>query len=98
MKAAPFEVMVTGEKKEEYREKSQWMTSRLVDTKTGKAKHFDRVKFVNGYGADKPSFTVSFKGYRLEENGVHAQFSNGLTVDLRGKPTYVISLGDDIVK
>ena len=97
LKAEPFEVMVSGEKKEEFREVTRWIESRLIDSATGEDKHYDRVKFVNGYGKDKPSFTVSYKGYKLKPNGVHKKYSNGLDVDTRGKPTYVIFLGDDVL-
>ena len=75
--------MVTGEKKEEFRLQSKWIESRLIDSATGKDKQYDRVKFVNGYGKHRPSFTVSFKGYKLEANGVHKRYSNGLEVDSR---------------
>ena len=74
-----------------------WIESRLIDSATGKDKQYDRVKFVNGYGKHRPSFTVSFKGYKLEANGVHKKYSNGLEVDSRGSPTYTIFLGDDIL-
>ena len=97
LKAEPFEVMRTGEKKFEYREKSKWIESRLIDSKTGKDKEYDYVKFVNGYGATRPHFTTSFKGYKFEKDGVLSErYSNGLEVDTRGQPTYVIILGDVI--
>ena len=93
---APFEVMVTGEKKEEFRLKTAWMGARLIDGKTREDRKYDLVEFVNGYGKHRPSFTTSFKGYQLKENGVFKKYSNGLVVDTRGKPTYVIKLGGDI--
>jgi hypothetical protein len=74
------------------------MTARLIDAKTGQDKPYDKVLFTNGYGKTRPSFTTSFKGYKLEANGVCAKYSNGLEVDTRGTPTYVIYLGDDIVQ
>ena len=83
LKAQPYGVMVTGEKKEEFRLQSKWIESRLIDSVTGKDKQYDRVSFVNGYGKHRPSFTVSFKGYKLEANGVHKKYSNGLEVDTR---------------
>ena len=98
LNAPPYEVMITGEKKEEFRNKSRWIESRLVDSATGEDKQYDRVKFVNGYGKDKPSFSVSYKGYKLVANGVHKKYSNGLEVDTRGIPTYVIFLGNDVVE
>lgn len=87
--------MVSGEKKVEFREKSKWIESRLFK-KNGEKRVYDRVRFVNGYDSTRPRFSVSFKGFKLEPNGVHETYSNGLVVDLRGKPTYVISLGNDI--
>ena len=98
LKREPFAVMVTGEKKKEFRSPGAWILSRLVDSKTGERKQYDRVSFSNGYGAHRPRFTVSYKGYTLEPNGVHEYYSNGLEVDTRGEATYVIFLGDDIVE
>ncbi len=82
--------MISGEKKVEFREQSRWIESRLI------GKQYDRVRFINGYGPTRPRFSVSFKGYKLAPKGVHETYSNGLEVDTRGKPTYVISLGDDV--
>ena len=98
LKAEPYEAMVTGEKKEEFRLQTKWIESRLIDSATGKDRKYERVKFDNGYGPLRPSFTVSFKGYKIEENGVHKEYSNGMVVDTRGKRTFTILLGDDIVK
>ena len=90
--------MVTGEKKKEFRDPAPYIKGRLVDSKTGKDKEYDLVEFTNGYGRDKPKFTVPFKGYKLVKEGVHETYSNGLEVDTLGQATYVISLGDDIVR
>ena len=99
MNKAPFEVMVAGEKQVEFRDmKSASIKGRLVDSKTGKDREYDLVQFTNGYGSTRPRFTVPFKGYELKEEGVHEIYSNGLEVDTRGKATYVIFLGDDIVR
>ena len=95
---SPFEGMVTGEKKVEIRLVSPWMTSRLVDKETGKDKAYDVVEFTNGYGKDVPRFTVPFNGYKVKKKGVKlGPYSNGLKVDTSSKPTYVISLGDNVV-
>ena len=95
---SPFDVMVTGEKKLEICLVSPWMTSRLVDKETGKDKAYDVVEFTNGYGHDVPRFTVPFNGYKLKKKGVKlGPYSNGLKVDTSSKPTYVISLGDNVV-
>jgi hypothetical protein len=87
----PFEVMITGEKKVEYRNQSQWMKSRLFD-KHGNPRKYSYVEFVNGYGKDRPRFTVEFKGVAVVER-VYQTFSNGLTVDIK-EPVYMIRLGD----
>ena len=92
----PFEVMVTGEKKEEFRRPSDFIKSRLVDSKTGVDKQLKTVKFVQGYSNKRPYFTAQFKGYKFAANGVHKRYSNKLEVDWRGKPTYIIYLGDII--
>ena len=74
------------------------LSSPIQRSATGEDKKYDRVKFDNGYGEHRLSFTVSFKGYKIEENGVHKEYSNGMVVDTRGKRTFTILLGDDIVK
>ena len=88
--------MVTGEKREEFRVTSKWIESRLIDSKTGEDKVYDLVEFVNGYGRNRPRSMVSYVGYELKKSGVHKSYSNGLEVDTRGRPTYVIQLGDDV--
>jgi hypothetical protein len=77
----PFEVMVTGEKAVEYRKPTAWIKSRLLD-KQGEAKKYDQVKFVNGYGADKPYFIAKFKGFILNPYPQEIEFSNGLIVNV----------------
>lgn len=96
LKKGPYDVMVSGEKKKEYREATTWLTSRLVDSKTGQDKPYDRVEFRNGYSAQARAFTASYKGYKLEEAGVYVKFSHDVEWDSRGKRTYIISFGADI--
>lgn len=55
--------MVTGEKREEFRKPSKWMLSRMFNKNKDGSKSFkkyDLVKFVNGYGNDKPYFIAEF--------------------------------------
>jgi len=59
LKKEPFAVMVTGEKQEEFRKNSGWIRSRLFDKKDNEKK-YDYIKFVNGYGADKPYFICKY--------------------------------------
>ena len=73
----PFDVMVTGEKKTEYRDPSSWMMSRLAD------KHYDIVRFTNGCGRHRPYFDAKFIGWEVEENPSAHSFSNGLTVETK---------------
>jgi hypothetical protein len=72
-----FEVMVTGEKDIEFRANNTWMKSRLIN-KGGTVKKYQAIKFVNGYGKDKPYFICQYKGYGWI-SGVF-QYSNGLEV------------------
>ena len=87
----PFEVMVTGEKNIEYRRVSQWIVSRLFD-KQGKPREYDTIEFVNGYGKDRPRFTVVYKGFTLLES-VDETFSNGLSV-IVNEPVYAVYCGE----
>lgn len=83
----PFEVMVTGEKSTEYREPSKWILSRL------QGKDYDLIKFVNGYGSNKPYFIAKFRGWEIETNPYSVDFSNGLKVTTK-KGTVKIYAGE----
>jgi len=50
-----FDMILSGEKTEEYRERKLYWRNRLFDKK------FDIVRFTNGYGKDKPSFDIEAK-------------------------------------
>ena len=87
--AEPFEVMHTGEKQVEFRKDSDWIRSRLYN-KDGTAKVYDYVKFVNGYGKDKPYFITIYRGIskHFNKRGFAEvydtiQYSNGLRIDTR---------------
>lgn len=81
----PFEVTLSGEKKIEYRQKSNWIESRLFD------KEYDLVKFVNGYGAHLPFMIFEFLRWEEARPAIHS-FSNGLVVNVK-KGDYAIYLG-----
>ena len=83
--------MVTGEKNIEYRRVSQWIVSRLFD-KQGKPREYDTIEFVNGYGKDRPRFTVVYKGFTLLDS-VDETFSNGLSV-IVNEPVYAVYCGE----
>lgn len=95
LKKAPFEVMVTGEKKFEVREKGKWINSRLFEA-DGRVKHYDAIKFTNGYGKNRPYFIAKYRDLDLCSE-VHKEFSNGLKIDI-DRPVWVIYLGEIIEK
>ncbi len=51
-----FDLIRSGKKKEEYRDPTPYWDKRL------EFKTFDQVRFVNGYGKDKPFVVVEFDG------------------------------------
>jgi hypothetical protein len=84
----PFEVMKTGEKLEEFRVPSDWIRSRLF-TQDGIHREYDRIEYVNGYGANRPRFYTDYCGFELIQQGVWRSYSNGLIIST-DKPVYVI--------
>ena len=95
LKKEPFDVMVTGEKKKEFRKYSKWIQSRLFD-KDNNIKKYDLVKFVNGYGKDKPYFICKFDSVVRADVDIYIKYSNGLTISELEKSDYVIELGEII--
>lgn len=106
LKTQAFEVMVTGEKNEEFRKNSPWIRSRLLDTKTGRDKKYDFVEFTTGSYSLKgrrPRFTCRFKGFYRTTDRISRAYSNGMTLLLNAlEPNsdddalgiYVIKLGE----
>jgi len=82
----PFEVMITGEKKDEYRSPGQWIKSRLTKN------DYDQVLFVNGYGARRPWLLCEFHGWDEAAQRQRHTFSNGLVVAV-APGDYIIHLG-----
>ena len=83
---AAFDVMVTGEKEVEIRKPSHWIYARLWEnTVKGKLKHYDAVKFTNGYGNNQPFFVVEFAGVRIMQNGHAVTFGNEIKPNLNFK-------------
>ena len=91
LKKKQFEVTFSGEKKIEYRHLSDWIKSRLTN------KSYDFVKFVNGYGNDKPFMILEYQGFEVLESKKTLSFSNGLIVKVK-KGDYAIKLGRMIEK
>lgn len=65
--------MITGEKKFEYRMPSHWLFSRI------EMKWYDAIKFVNGYGKNKPYFIAEYKGWQHLKEPEFLNYSNGLS-------------------
>ena len=61
-----FEMILRGEKPEEYREiKWHWIQRLTFDMI--KHKSFDIVRFRNGYDKDAPTFDIEFRGIEIRE-------------------------------
>lgn len=97
--AKAFEVMVTGEKKNEYRKKSKWIMSRLwkkVNEIRGipvfDHKEYDAIEIRNGYGKNRPFFVAEFHGHLENIHPFEETFSNGLKVTI-GRHDQIIKLG-----
>lgn len=90
----PFEVMVTGQKVEEFRKNSSWIRSRLFDANSKLEKGYTHIKFVNGYGDDKPYFICEYKGFmECCMDFKSREYSNGLRVRGMGKGDFIIYCG-----
>jgi hypothetical protein len=77
----PFQVMITGEKTNEYRRPSLWMLTRLFD-KQGNKKKYTHVKITWGYGADRPYFICEFKYFLFTERSYTITYSTGFKVKI----------------
>jgi hypothetical protein len=93
LKKAPFDVMVTGEKQVEFREKSKWILLRLFNP-DGSKRHYDAVKFTNGYGKKRPYFIAKYLGFETIF-GADVVYSNGFRLEIHGE-SWMISLGEII--
>ena len=52
-----FDMIASGEKKEEYREIKPYWTKRLAD------RDYDAILFRNGYSKDSPRLLIEYKGF-----------------------------------
>lgn len=55
-----FDMIQSGEKREEYRKASDWIRSRLI------GKEYDTVRFRNGYAPASPVVDVEYLGFTLD--------------------------------
>jgi len=68
IKSKWFNLILSGEKKEEYREiKEYWIKRLQVPVNTGATlfQNYNYVQFTNGYGKDKPTATFECKGIEI---------------------------------
>ena len=94
-----FDMIVSGEKKEEYRESKVYWLKRLVEEvvpignymETMVFKKFDTVTFKNGYSKNAPTVEVELKDIEYR-NG----FRNGVPAwgAVDGEPYFVLILGN----
>ena len=54
-----FLLMLSGKKKIEIRKPSEWIKSRLDN------RNYRSIRFINGYGKDKPYFVCKYKSYEM---------------------------------
>jgi len=67
-----FDLIASGEKKEEYRELKPYWQKRLL-----KFKKRDLLKFKNGYNKNSDSLIVEFKGYTIKKpNSLWTEIDN----------------------
>jgi hypothetical protein len=76
-----FDMIYSGVKREEYREMKPYWHKRLLN------KHYDAIRFRNGYSKDAPTMLVELKhiysGLGIVEWGAP-----------EGQPVYILKLGD----
>jgi len=88
-----FDMILSGEKKEEYREIKPYWETRLEEAPLApflhRFKKFDAVEFTNGYGNDKPKILIECCKIDLD----YGRPEWGAKPN---KPYYVIYLGDII--
>lgn len=64
-----FDMIASGEKKEEYRDVKSYWSARLLADILGNYKEFDFIRFKNGYRKDAPTIDVELLGINLANNG-----------------------------
>jgi hypothetical protein len=77
-----FDMIASGEKREEYRTAGKWILSRL------EGKEYDRIEFKNGYGQNVPTMEVEYLGWAYSFG--KRQWGGG---GEQGKPFATIYLG-----
>ena len=90
LKKSWFDLMISGEKTTEFRKPSDWIKQRLID------KEYALIRFVNGYGSDKPFFVTKYLGYEVAEKDEEILFKKETVVMKKGD--YKIFLGEIVEK
>lgn len=80
LKKCWFDMIASGDKKEEYRESKPYWTTRLAN------KDFDVIRFRNGYAKDAPTMIVDCLGMGYGLGNPEWGASN--------KPVFILKLGD----
>jgi hypothetical protein len=78
-----FDLILSGEKKEEYREIKPYWEKRLI------GKKYDRIIFRNGYGKNAPWFAIELK--EITQGAGKSEWGAE-----KGKQYFVLSLGEII--
>ena len=83
-----FDLIVSGIKKSEFRSKSDWIESRIID------RYYDYVLFTNGYGKDKDWVVLRYNSYKEIDIRHYDEvlYKGGVVLDLEGMH-YEIELG-----
>lgn len=76
LKRSAYQVMVSGEKQEEFRRNSNWIKSRLERKNKEPIKY---IKFTNGYKKNSPHFLAEYLDWEIVDK-VDKTYSNGLHV------------------
>ena len=85
-----FLLMLSGKKKVEIRKPSDWIKSRLNN------KNYRSIRFINGYGRDKPYFVCKYKSYEIANKNQTLYFKN---VEVKVEiGDYIIHLGEILDK
>jgi hypothetical protein len=97
-----FDVMVTGEKKEEFRNNSDWIRSRLWQKRKHETleiydpKEYSKIKITNGYGENRPYFIAVFRDFLENIEPFERVYSNGAKIAVKNMD-YIIRF-DDILE
>lgn len=85
-----FDMIASGEKKEEYREiKKYWEKRLYYNTSQGQPKEYDIVRFRNGYSENAPTMDVKWVGTWISDGNPEWGAE-------KGKDYFVIMLGEII--